>query len=510
MKRLKSRLSFGARRLGRLALILLAVTIVGGCTAPPDGSSANPPPDRPAYTVTVILGQGETPEQIAARFGGEILVWHGHDEIVAELAPDGADYDAFAVVAIEDGELHLHALAGAGDLCAQAATAGEPARQAAPGSFCVEANEPAFLAGGQRTLLTATAESAWAEGRTRLEQTILVEGWSSLWNEGWSSLWNEGWSSLWNEGEFVWLPENSDVWQSIHLEMGHYLAQNLGKGVIVAVIDTGVDLDHPYLAQGLVEAGLWLDLVDGDRWPHEIGAYGDSRTAAYGHGTSVAGIVRQVAPRAQIMPIRVLQPDGRGYVTDLIAAIEHAVAAGADIINLSLGSAERSEALSYVIGRATQQGVFVVMSAGNTGLMPVRTGQVTFPATEGNDVLIPGHRYRLTVTSVDSDDLKSSFAAHGVAVGLAAHGEGVWGPAPAGRIAAWSGTSMAAPMAAGALALALGEAGDLLDVERRDLALRLMHEGADLYGHGNSEYVEWSQLGFSRLDIWLFLDAVLR
>ena len=110
------------------------------------------------------------------------------------------------------------------------------------------------------------------------------------------------------------------------------LAPNLGEGVKVAVIDTGIDLDHPGFAGRLAPAGEWRDYVDGDDFPMD-----EPGGAGFGHGTAVAGIIVQVAPNATILPIRVLAPDGRGDVDDVVTAIDHAITVGAQVINLSLG-----------------------------------------------------------------------------------------------------------------------------------------------------------------------------
>ena len=145
-----------------------------------------------------------------------------------------------------------------------------------------------------------------------------------------------------------------------------------GQGVVIAVIDTGVALDHPDLRDRFVRTddGLvqGLDLVDG-RSPQDT----------HGHGTLVAGVaaatadngegIAGVAPRARILPIRVLDGAGNGQASDVDRAIRFAVAQGADVINLSLeavagtggGPAVPHEAVVH----AAEAGVVVVVSAGN-------------------------------------------------------------------------------------------------------------------------------------------------
>jgi thermitase len=224
------------------------------------------------------------------------------------------------------------------------------------------------------------------------------------------------------------------------------LAPKAGQGVVVAVIDTGVDLTHPAFQNVLTPSSTWWDWVAGDAKPQEEAGGG-----SYGHGTSVAGIVLQVAPNAKIMPLRVLGPDGSGETANVIAAMDWAVAKGARIINLSLGTT-KDKALTRAIDNATRRGVFVISSAGNTG-----DQNVTYPASESMAYGTIGD-LAVGVGSSDLNDKKSRFSTFGWnKIEIVAVGENVSSPAPGGKMAAWSGTSMAAPMVSGGFALALAE-----------------------------------------------------
>jgi thermitase len=131
----------------------------------------------------------------------------------------------------------------------------------------------------------------------------------------------------WTDGASNPFPGNEDMWAQINLSRAQGVATNLGQGIVVAVIDTGVDLYHGGLAGRLTDSGSWLDLVDGNAYPHEsadvmaMGPY-------FGHGTAASGIILQAAPNATIMPIRVLSAEGFGSATDLAIAIDHAIAHG--------------------------------------------------------------------------------------------------------------------------------------------------------------------------------------
>lgn len=218
-------------------------------------------------------------------------------------------------------------------------------------------------------------------------------------------------------------------------------AQLQGDGVIVAVLDTGVDLAHPALASRVLPG---RDMVADDTVPQDEGP-----GLGWGHGTHVAGIVAHMAPASKILPVRVLDSNGRGNTFVLAYAIEWAVGQGADVINLSLGADFDSAVLSDTIQAAIAQGVVVVAAAGNDNS--------TAPHHPAD---LPGV---LSVTAVDGSLRKAPFANYGAGwVDLAAPGVGITSTIITDQgsgYAAWSGTSMATPFAAGAAALAVQKLG---------------------------------------------------
>ena len=413
--------------------------------------------DGPAYLLTVDLEGGETEAEIASRHGGEIVAW-----VEGE----------FAVLGLSSEELE----ARRGDFSLQSAGGAEPNLQ-----FAIDPN--AIEMQGTSTLWAGGTSTLWAGGTSR------------IWAGGTSYLWAGGTSYLWAGGTFHWMPENTASLKQIRLDEAHELVgSSLGAGVRVAVIDTGVDVDHPALEEALAPG---LDLVDWDGDPDEEGDEGD---AGYGHGTNVAGIVRQIAPRATIVPVRVLDVDGTGNADDLVWAIVWAVLEGdADIINLSLGGAHRVAAVERALDFAALSGVHVVTSTGDSG-----SREVTFPASIANR-----SSYLLSLTSVDSNDRKAEWAPfHPTEVEMSSVGVRIYGPAPELKAAAWSGTSMSAPMAAGALALALGaeRAGTPLEVSEYRLMDELMASSQNI-DHLNREFT--GELGAGRLDVANFLQNVL-
>jgi len=229
----------------------------------------------------------------------------------------------------------------------------------------------------------------------------------------------------------------------IHLTAAHSLSQ--GAGVVVAVIDTGAQLNHPALAGSFTAAKL--DLIDGDQVPNDVGNGrdddGDGEVdEGMGHGTHVAGTVHLVAPQAQIMPIRVLDSEARGNVFAIAEAILFALENGADVINLSLGTGAVSEVLQGATEEAADQGVLVIAAAGN-----LNSDLFQYPA--GDDCV-------LAITSVGSTKAKSTFSNYGSWISLSAPGESIYSPFPVNGYAWWSGTSMATPFAAGQAALLWG------------------------------------------------------
>lgn len=215
------------------------------------------------------------------------------------------------------------------------------------------------------------------------------------------------------------------------------LAVTQGEGVIAAVLDTGVHLTHPDLASRLLPG---RDMVADDAVPNDEGPGG----FGWGHGTHVAGVIARMAPRSQILPVRVLDANGRGNVFTLAYAIEWATAQGADVINLSLGAEGDSQVLAEAIAAAQAQGVIVVAAAGNDA-----SNIVQYPA---------GYAGVLAVTAVDDQNVKADFANFGANwVDLAAPGVGITSTVPySGGMgyASWSGTSMATAFVSGAALLA--------------------------------------------------------
>lgn len=235
-------------------------------------------------------------------------------------------------------------------------------------------------------------------------------------------------------------------------------ATSAGRPVIVAVLDTGIDMNHPAFAGRLVPAEDMYDFVDNDSDPSEEGS---AAVGPYGHGTHVAGLIAMVAPDAKIMPIRVLGTDGRGDFFKLSQAIKFALDHGANVINLSLSTPNSSKLISDVFyheldgpedppAGTIMPGTVVVAAAGNSGANIQEYPAAVDP--DPNKVIRRG-RCVLSVAASTTDDGLAIFSTRGSWVSLMAPGERIISPVPYNHYGMWAGTSMASPLVAGEVAL---------------------------------------------------------
>jgi subtilisin family serine protease len=255
--------------------------------------------------------------------------------------------------------------------------------------------------------------------------------------------------SSWAAGETSWAAGFTDTdyhtqWAPDAMRLPQAFAVTRGAGVNVAVLDTGVELTHPGLAQR-----LWpgRDFVDNDNDPSEVGAVGVGR--AFGHGTFVAGLVGLAAPDARIMPVRVLDPDGVGDVWRLAKGLvwaadpdgDPATHDGADVINMSLGTFTHTHLTNDLVSGLSANGIVMIAAAGNFG-----STTPMFPAGEG------GGRVLAVGASTPLGTL-APFSNNGSWVRVMAPGVGLMSTVPGGRYGTASGTSMSSGLVAGEAAL---------------------------------------------------------
>jgi subtilisin family serine protease len=206
----------------------------------------------------------------------------------------------------------------------------------------------------------------------------------------------------------------------------------VGRGMVVAIIDGGVDISHP-LFQGRLNPAS-RDFVDDDDLPWVSGSLAAS------HGTFAAGIIARSTPNASLLIIRSFDASGGGTTFHIAQGIYHAILQGAQVINMSFGMNDDDVTLSSAIATAMTRGIITVAAAGNQNLYYPR-----FPAA------IPGV---LSVASVDASDKKASFSNFHESVCVTAPGVGLYGPLSGGDVWGWwDGTSFSAAFASGLAAL---------------------------------------------------------
>ncbi len=234
-------------------------------------------------------------------------------------------------------------------------------------------------------------------------------------------------------------PFRAKQWALTTLEAEDTWLAQPGRGVVVAVIDTGVQADHPDLA-GVVVPGR--DLVAGS---------GSGRIDPHGHGTHVAGVVAALGGNGvgvaglgqglRVMPIRALDKDGVGSDATVAAGIVWAADNGAKVINLSIGSPDYSPAEAAATFYATARGALVVAASGN------QRGQ-------GNATSYPGaFPGVLAVAASDNTGRTATFSNSGPYVDVTAPGVNIISTYPPAGYAYMDGTSMSAPYVAAAAAL---------------------------------------------------------
>lgn len=221
-----------------------------------------------------------------------------------------------------------------------------------------------------------------------------------------------------------------------------------GKGVNIAVIDSGCNKNHPELSENIIDGFNFTEDDNGDT---------NNITDYLGHGTHTAGIIAGqnkthiigVAPKANLVILKVIGKDGRGNYDSLVRAINFAVAwqgknnEKIDVINLSLGGPNEDDRLLEAIHTAIKSNITIVAAAGNSGDGNEQT----------NEILYPGfYEEVIQVSAIDQNKQPTSFSNTNLNIDFLAPGELIYST-HFESFAKLSGTSMAAPHATGAIAL---------------------------------------------------------
>ncbi|MBC7743376.1 MAG: S8 family serine peptidase [Bdellovibrionaceae bacterium] len=253
----------------------------------------------------------------------------------------------------------------------------------------------------------------------------------------------------------------------VNAEAAWKRAGNKGsRKVILAVIDTGVDYNHPNLAPNTVPG---FDFKDNDADPMDA-----TGSANPGHGTHCAGIVgatglidggvQGMSPEVSIMPLRFLGADGSGDLESAIKAIDYAIEKKVSVISASWGASvppDTAKPLIEAVERADKAGIIFVTAAANDGKNNDKVN--VYPANSGTPNM-------LTIAASNSTDAKPSWSNYGKGkVSIAAPGDEIISTLPGNKYENLSGTSMATPMVAGLVAFLKAQDATLTGAEIRSL-----------------------------------------
>lgn len=252
-----------------------------------------------------------------------------------------------------------------------------------------------------------------------------------------------------------WGQAYGDLWGLHKINASSAWDKSTGAGVLVAVVDTGVDYNHPDIAANVVPGRDFVGASTGN--PQQA----DDPMDHFGHGTHVAGTIAAVgnndsgvigvAWQAKVMPVRALDDNGQGLDSTLAAAVKYAADNGADVINASWGGSGSSQTIADAVSYAYSMGVVFVASAGNDS----DNADNFYPAAYWNVI---------TVAASDPDDQLASFSNWGSKIDVAAPGVDILSLRAAGTSMGTpfydgytraNGTSMAAPHVSGLAALIL-------------------------------------------------------
>ena len=270
--------------------------------------------------------------------------------------------------------------------------------------------------------------------------------------------------------------EMVDYWQLETINAAAAREISSGEGVVVALLDSGVDTDHPALAGhlDLTRARNFGDVDD----PHNV-------EDGIGHGTTMAGLILQVAPRATIIPLKINAGSSPSFTNQaLIDALDYLLQLAADdprirVVNLSVvvDESEDDEVITTAINALATEGLMMAVAAGNQG-----NNKVGFPAN------LP---MTLGVTAVDIQDHLGGFANFGPSLAIAAPGVYIYAPTLGGGYSYMSGSSPATALISGSLALLAAKAAG-----NNEVLWALLAGSRDLFEPGHDE-----QSGFGRLDV---------
>lgn len=215
-----------------------------------------------------------------------------------------------------------------------------------------------------------------------------------------------------------------------------------GKGIHIAVLDSGCDVNHACLSDRIVETKNFINNTDDVKDSH-------------GHGTHVAGIIAAnktpkgmtgIAPECNLHIYKVLDNNGNGNFDTISNALEHAINQGEiDIVNMSLGGSENNQRMHDLIKKANEKGICIVCASGNEA--------------NGDDGSVDEYSYpgffqeSIETGSIEINDSMSKFSNSNANLDVVSYGGNITSCYPNDKYATTSGTSQSSPLISGALAL---------------------------------------------------------
>lgn len=261
--------------------------------------------------------------------------------------------------------------------------------------------------------------------------------------------------SLWLSGVAVNGDQYFDQYAAPMLGINEAHGRSRGAGIVVSVVDNGIDPRHPVFEGKISSQGV--SFVPGSPTSNDLADGTDSDgdgipNDQFGHGTFVAGLIHLVAPDAMILSARALDSDGRGSNFRIAQAVAWSIDRGAHVINMSLGETYHSLALEQMVLEASTRGVIVCGAAGNRNTQDPRE----FPACDPNAFGVSACDWNDQKAPFSNLEVRLDFAAPGdseIIAGVPTLARSIIGPVPGNNYAVWEGTSFSNAFVSGTVAL---------------------------------------------------------
>lgn len=229
-------------------------------------------------------------------------------------------------------------------------------------------------------------------------------------------------------------------WEILKLNVQKAWPHSQGEGVVVAVIDTGCDLNHNDIKNNLLNG---YNVINPEKEPDDDNGHGthvSSTIAAENNGFGMVG----VAPKSKIRPVKALDKNGNGSPKHIVKAINWSIDQKVDIITMSLGSPANNQEIYKAIKRAYDNKISVFCAAGNSG--------------ENSDILYPAKYIEtISIGAIDEHFQRTNFTCSGEELDFLAPGHNIFGAVPGNKYALMSGTSMSNPFAVGCACLLISK-----------------------------------------------------